>query len=206
MDDKRFDALLQSLSETSDRRGALRLFTGFALAALHRLGALSTEAKKRSKGKGKREGKQKVTLCHNGQTIRVSTSALKAHQGHDDTLGPCPTRNASPPPTAPPPPPPFQGICTSDHDACDTSQPLHNCSSSNVSTNDCVCVVTTSGASFCAANIGNPNDIGACSACTTDEECRQETGNPNAVCTRGGGCSCSETQPSFCSFPCQSMA
>jgi hypothetical protein len=33
----------------------------------------------------------KVTICHKGKhTIRVSVNALKAHQAHGDTLGPCP--------------------------------------------------------------------------------------------------------------------
>jgi len=29
---------------------------------------------------------EKVTLCHNGETIEVAMSALEAHYGHGDTL------------------------------------------------------------------------------------------------------------------------
>jgi len=33
--------------------------------------------------------KGKVSICHKGKTITVSESAVKAHLGHGDTLGPC---------------------------------------------------------------------------------------------------------------------
>lgn len=101
------------------------------------------------------------------------------------------------------PAPPFQGICTAEDDGCAATPTTRNCSSTTVSSLDCLCVVTTSGASFCAENLTNP---GECSNCTTDEECRQQTQNPNAVCTRGGPCSCSAEKPAFCSFPCPNMA
>lgn len=101
------------------------------------------------------------------------------------------------------PVPPFQGICTAEDDGCAATPTTRNCSSTTVSALDCVCVVTTSGASFCAENLTNP---GECSNCTTDEECRQQTQNPNAVCTRGGPCSCSAEEPAFCSLPCANMA
>ena len=32
----------------------------------------------------------KTTLCHKGETITVSDSAVPAHLQHGDTLGPCP--------------------------------------------------------------------------------------------------------------------
>lgn len=31
----------------------------------------------------------KVTICHEGQTLEVAPQALPAHYGHGDTLGPC---------------------------------------------------------------------------------------------------------------------
>jgi hypothetical protein len=35
----------------------------------------------------------RVTICHRQkETITISVSALAAHQGHGDTLGPCPPR------------------------------------------------------------------------------------------------------------------
>ncbi len=33
---------------------------------------------------------EKVTICHKGSTIEVDASAVDAHLGHGDTLGPCP--------------------------------------------------------------------------------------------------------------------
>ena len=88
MDAERLETLLRSLSETPSRRGALRLLFASALGGLITVGALPTVAKK----------KQKVTLCHNGQTISVSKKAKKKHLKHGDAVGPC----------QPPPPPIFR--------------------------------------------------------------------------------------------------
>lgn len=33
---------------------------------------------------------EKVTMCHNGNTIEVDESAVGAHLNHGDTLGSCP--------------------------------------------------------------------------------------------------------------------
>lgn len=35
-------------------------------------------------------GEDKVTICHNGQTLEVAESAVPGHLDHGDTLGPCP--------------------------------------------------------------------------------------------------------------------
>lgn len=32
---------------------------------------------------------RKVTICHKGNTLEVSESALQAHLAHGDTMGPC---------------------------------------------------------------------------------------------------------------------
>jgi hypothetical protein len=40
-------------------------------------------------GEGKGKGHEKVTLCHNGHTIRVATPAVPAHLRHGDKLGAC---------------------------------------------------------------------------------------------------------------------
>jgi hypothetical protein len=97
---ERFDTLFQSLSETPSRRSAVRLLAGSLLGGLLLLDRVPIQAKKSGKGrgKGKRKGKdkQKVTICHNGQTITVSKSALKAHKKHGDTTGACPTQDSSP--------------------------------------------------------------------------------------------------------------
>jgi len=41
-------------------------------------------------------GEDKVEICHNGQTLEVAPSALPAHYGHGDTLGPCPQVEVEP--------------------------------------------------------------------------------------------------------------
>lgn len=35
-------------------------------------------------------GLARVPICHKGKTIRVAQPAVRAHQRHGDTLGPCP--------------------------------------------------------------------------------------------------------------------
>jgi hypothetical protein len=35
-------------------------------------------------------GQPKVTICHKGKTIRVAQPAVRAHQRHGDSVGPCP--------------------------------------------------------------------------------------------------------------------
>jgi hypothetical protein len=119
MNNNRFDTLLRSLSTAHSRRNGLRLLTGSAFTGLLTLGAGSTEAKKgghaRSKGKGKNKKGKKVTLCHQGQTITVSKSAVKGHTKHGDTVGPCPSG-----PTGPTPP---EAVLTYQCSGLDLSDP-----------------------------------------------------------------------------------
>src|SRR5262249_51851870 len=49
-----------------------------------------------SPGKGNGKGREKVTICHKGHTIRVARPAVKAHLRHGDTVGPC-AHPAAPP-------------------------------------------------------------------------------------------------------------
>ena len=35
-------------------------------------------------------GQVKVRICHKGKTIRIAQPAVRAHQRHGDSLGPCP--------------------------------------------------------------------------------------------------------------------
>jgi hypothetical protein len=51
-------------------------------------GSASTAQNQYSSG-GKQYGKNRVTLCHNGHTIRVAPPAVKAHLKHGDKLGAC---------------------------------------------------------------------------------------------------------------------
>src|SRR5215213_9917464 len=106
MDAERFETLLRSLHHPPSRRDALRLLAGSTLGGLLTLGMRPAEAKKGGKGKGKgKKGKnnadKKVTICHNGQTLSISQSALQAHLGHGDAVGDCPPPSPPPPPLPP---------------------------------------------------------------------------------------------------------
>ena len=98
MDSKQFDDLVARLARGSTRRDAIR---GVAAGALGSVAGVATvvsakndgtkdkKPKKDKKKKCKGKGKEKVTICHKGQTISVSRCALKGHLGHGDTEGPC---------------------------------------------------------------------------------------------------------------------
>lgn len=45
----------------------------------------------KGQGKGKGKGKEKVTICHEGKTIKVAKPALKGHLKHGDIEGECAT-------------------------------------------------------------------------------------------------------------------
>src|SRR5688572_7694846 len=104
MDADRFESLLRSLTTSPSRRGALRLLAGSALGSLLLGDPLAAEAKKGG-GKGGKNGgkkdkkcksKEKMTICHKGQTISISSCAWKAHQKHGDTVGECTGQNPPP--------------------------------------------------------------------------------------------------------------
>ncbi|MEN8250352.1 MAG: hypothetical protein ABFS32_15570 [Bacteroidota bacterium] len=52
-------------------------------------------------------GQVKITICHDGQTIKVDQASLQTHLDHGDYVGACKTGGEQPPvdPTPPPPPP-----------------------------------------------------------------------------------------------------
>jgi hypothetical protein len=80
----RFDAISRKLAGTSSRRrfsGTLAALGLGSIASLSLLGG-DAEAKKKKKGK-------KVTVCHNGQSIRVAKRKLKKHLRHGDAKGAC---------------------------------------------------------------------------------------------------------------------
>jgi hypothetical protein len=98
VDQKHFDDLTRTVSRLPSRRELVRGLAGAGLG----LGALRLAAAEAAKngGKGKAKGKgnnkkgTKVTICHQGQTITVSKSAVKGHLKHGDTQGACPSPNA----------------------------------------------------------------------------------------------------------------
>ena len=97
MDATQFDTVTKGLTTTPSRRQVVGGMLGGLAATL--AGARALEAKKK---KGKKKDKKKVTICHNGQTITVSQSALNAHLAHGDLVGVCPS--LPPPPPASPAP------------------------------------------------------------------------------------------------------
>ena len=76
-------------------------FTSVVLTAMVAIAGVSLAGNGKDKGKsssasqyqygsgGKQYGHHKVTLCHNGHTIRVAPPAVKAHLRHGDKLGAC---------------------------------------------------------------------------------------------------------------------
>jgi hypothetical protein len=90
MDHMRFDHLARTFAGTSTRRrfsGTLAALGLGSLVSLRVLGADEAEAKKKGK---------KVTVCHNGQTIKVRKLKLKKHLKHGDTRGACPVQPQQP--------------------------------------------------------------------------------------------------------------
>src|SRR4051794_40222362 len=85
-----FDTLTRELATDTSRRRVLGGLLG-AVTAL--AGGHLAEARRR----GKHKGKPKVTLCHNGQTIKVGKAAVASHLAQGDYLGPC--RQTCPPGT-----------------------------------------------------------------------------------------------------------
>jgi hypothetical protein len=86
MELEKFDDLTRTFSGTSTRRRFGGLLTALGLGAVAGLGlfgAAETEAKKRHK-------KQKVTLCLNGQTIKVGKRQQKKQLRLGATKGACP--------------------------------------------------------------------------------------------------------------------
>lgn len=94
MDDHRFDAMIRAFSSERSRRGALAMISGVLAAPL--FGA-PTLAKKKKK-------KKKITVCHNGQTVKIPKKDRSQFLLGGATLGACPA--------SPPPPPPPGSTCT----------------------------------------------------------------------------------------------
>ena len=76
----------------------MMIVVGALIFALTAATALAAPGK--GKGGSKGSGKNKVVMCHKGQTITVSSSSVKGHQKHGDAMGACPVAPA-PAPTTP---------------------------------------------------------------------------------------------------------
>ena len=155
-----------------------RIVGGFALG-IFALGPAGSEAKKR----GKRKGKGKVTICHNGQSINVAKAALKGHLKHGDTKGACPPPDGSG--TTP--------ICTdgikngSETDIdCGGTCPRCATGKTCASRNDCVSAV-------CAG--------GVCGTCASATDCGTDSDGTMCACRdhQSGQRTCSKLNGRF--FP-----
>ena len=96
MDSKQFDALVARLASGATRRDAVKGVLGGTLASVGVTSVASARkgkanAEKNNKKKcTKKQKRQKVEICHKGQTITVSKCGWKrGHKKHGDTLGPC---------------------------------------------------------------------------------------------------------------------
>jgi hypothetical protein len=91
MEDIRFDDLTLVVSQGATRRRLVGLVTGLIMGSFRPYAATPIPAKK-----GKKRRQKKLTICHNGQTIRVRKSARKVHKKHGDTVGACSSQNPLP--------------------------------------------------------------------------------------------------------------
>ena len=111
MDSKQFDELVARLASSQNRRDALKGIAGGTLATVGISSVASSQGKKgrkasaQGKGKGrkattearrgrrctKEQKREKIIICHKGNTIEVSKCAWKrGHRRHrGDHKGPC---------------------------------------------------------------------------------------------------------------------
>ena len=79
--------------ETYPLFGVSKFYNGFRkqsiLFLIISLILLSPEIAFGQKEKKDKQQFNKVTVCHNGETLEISESALQAHLNHGDTYGPC---------------------------------------------------------------------------------------------------------------------
>jgi hypothetical protein len=219
----RFDELLRSVSRSPSRRDALRLLTGSALGSLLTLGAGSTAARKsgkgkKRKGKGKKKSKGKVTLCHDGQTIRVTKPAAKVLLKFGGRKGPCTIPDQPPPGPACSPACPAgmrcagtqcvvgQGTCPPGGSTCLSNSGGGDCwlQAQEISDN-CQCEISTEGETRCADGIGI-DERAVCGQCASSAECAAAYPDiPGVFCVRASGAAndcCSPGTRGFCMAPC----
>lgn len=153
MDGRQFDALVRSaLQAARSRRGLLGVLGGGAALVV----AEDTEARCRCKKRTrrnrskrrKRAERRKVQICHNETLIRVDHKVAEAHLQHGDQFGSCEI-----------PPGVNDDACSSGTAPCNEN--LISCGAG------CVCLLTTSGATFCAGDLECPANL----QCQTDSDC-----------------------------------
>lgn len=145
MDTSRFAHLARSLSTASPRRGVLSL-----LAVLPMAGVLLELLEEEASAKKRRQQKRKkVTLCHNGQAIRVKKSKRKKHLRHGDSRGPC-----QPAPTCTPRTCPTGANCGTIDDGCGGIVTCGACSNPSPACVENSCTVCSDDAQCQEAGLG----------------------------------------------------
>lgn len=148
MDGKRFDAIAQSLASSRDRRNIVRLLTGSALGGLVLAGGSNVDARRK---------KKKVTLCLNGQTLKVKKSKKNGLIDQGATPGECPS--SPPPPSGPTCTDGVQNGTETDVDCGGSSCPRCADGKKCSTRNDCA-------SALCVG--------GVCKSCAVNDECGLE--------------------------------
>ena len=216
MDPDGFDALLRSLSQTPTRREALHVLASSALGALT-LGTVPVAAKKRGKGKRKQGKGKKVTLCHDGQTIRVTKSVANVLLTFGDTRGPCATDLVPPGPSCSPPCPVGmrcvgtqcvvgQGTCPPGGSTCLDNSGGGACAlQAEEIPGNCQCEISTEGETRCTDGFG-PDVSTGCGECGSSAECERLFPDIAGVfCINASGAEndcCSPGTRGYCLVPC----
>ena len=182
MDESHFDELARSLALPS-RRGIVTVVGAAAFAAL-----LSQAAPEAALAKRKQK---KKTLCHNGQTIKVAKSKVKAHLAHGDIPGPCPPPSPRPPAGCP------QG--TRECAARGGCIPRTHCCTDS----DCAPggggTCQTDGTCACTAPwVACGEAASVCSLCCTDSHCFKGADSTGHATCRDRACRCPNND---CSCP-----
>lgn len=177
MDGRQFDALLRSaMGSAESRRGLLRI-VGVGATALglglgvsqDQDGAIARDKRKkrqRRRQRRKRIERRKVQVCHDETLIKVRRKAAESHLQHGDRFGSC---DIAP------------GV---DDSACPNGGTAP-CNNNFISCGaGCVCLITTSGATFCAGGVECPAGF----QCESDNNCINRFGSGWACVPVLGDC------------------
>lgn len=188
MDNDRFDGLARLLSQGTSRRASLGLLAGVTGLVLgDALGNGNGNGNGKSKKKRKNK-KSRALVCHDGQTLVVSSSDVRKHLAHGDSLGPCDVLGAS-----------GAATCVPVDQICNPYSPNRCCGATSINATGCypaaypfvsVCQMSCSSNEVCHERAGIDTecvtDFGVCPAMGTC--CRPRICKGNTDCQGGGPC------------------
>jgi hypothetical protein len=189
MEAKRFDSLARLLAGQATRRVIATGIASGALGSVLHVHPQTMEAAKRKKDNDqvaaeKKRKKKKVTLCQNGQTIKVSKKARKKFLRQGATPGPCQdTPACTPNPNA------CAGHeCGTVDNGCGVQVSCGECANSEICNNNTgQCGACTPTQNPCGDRVCGTVDNG----CGTSVECGPDNGNcpaaPDSKCQTGTG-------------------